>query len=131
MGTESAIVTTTPLVINIPANKVLNVHQLYHIHPTGGSANLLIKIGAEETAGLISKWVADLDEKYGAYVWPERPFKVAGPAQVTVQEPTLLNFLLHIRSTRVDVLINVWRVFALFPMSRSAYCRPTESERTD
>jgi hypothetical protein len=84
MGTESAIVTTTPLVINIPANQVLNVHQLYHIHPTGGSANLLIKIGAEETAGLISKWVADLDEKYGAYVWPERPFKVAGPAQVTV-----------------------------------------------
>ena len=76
---------------------------------------MLIKIGAEETAGLISKWVADLDEKYGAYVWPERPFKVAGPAKSPFQEQTLLNFSLHIRSTSVDVLINARRVSALFP----------------
>jgi len=84
-GTKSAIVTSTPVVINLRANQVLNVHQYYFIYPSeGASIGLAIQIGSETFGGLVAKQVNAVAYRFDALVWPERPFKVAGPAVVTV-----------------------------------------------
>lgn len=84
-GTKSAIITDTPLVINLRANQVLNVHQYYFSFPSeGASTGLHIEIGSASFGGLVAKQVNSIEHKFDAFIWPERPYKVAGPARVTV-----------------------------------------------
>src|SRR5438094_10675268 len=85
-GTRSAIITTTSLTITVRANQVLNVHQYCYIFSppepgTTGSIALEIFIGSEFFPGLEGKQVNSAAQ-FDAYIWPDRPFKVAGPAQV-------------------------------------------------
>ena len=84
-GTKSAIVTDTSVVINLRVNQVFNVHQYYFSAPSNGaSISLGITIGAENYSGLFAKQVNDFNVGIAAFAWPERPFKVGGPAVVTV-----------------------------------------------
>jgi hypothetical protein len=80
---KSAIVADTPLTLTIRARQVLNIHQYYHQSGSSGF-RITIQIGEAFIDGITSKnLAADQD----AAVWPERRFKVAGPAQVLIPGP--------------------------------------------